>query len=48
MSDSEKKKKMDVREKVTLTVSLVVVLTAIIYWSIQVGGVMEMLEMAYG
>ncbi|MCP5358885.1 MAG: hypothetical protein H7A06_12135 [Pseudomonadales bacterium] len=48
MQDSDNKKKMDGREKVTLAVSLAVVLTAVIYWSIQVSGVMEMLEMAYG
>lgn len=48
MQDSENRKKMDRRELVTLTVSLAVVVTAVIYWSVQVSGVMEMLKMAYG
>ncbi|MCP5331716.1 MAG: hypothetical protein H7A05_10630 [Pseudomonadales bacterium] len=48
MQDSDNRKKMDRRELVTLSLSLGVVITAVVYWGIQISGVMDMLEMAYG
>ncbi len=39
---------MDKREIVSLGISSVIIVVALVYWAIQIGGVMEMLEMAYG
>lgn len=35
-------------EKVAAGTSAVIILAGLIYWSIQISGVMDMLEMAYG
>lgn len=35
-------------EKVAAGTSAVIILTGLVYWVIQIQGVMEMLEMAYG
>ena len=42
------KKEMSRRERVALGSSLLIIIVAVVYWGIQIGGVMEMLEMAYG
>lgn len=39
---------MDRLEVLALTVSSAVVLVALVYWGIQIQGVRELLEMAYG
>jgi len=39
---------MDRLEVLALTASSVVVLVALVYWGIQIQGVRELLEMAYG
>jgi hypothetical protein len=36
------------REKIALAVSGAIVLAAVIYWIVQIVGVLEILEMAYG
>ncbi|MDX1490097.1 MAG: hypothetical protein R3332_02350 [Pseudohongiellaceae bacterium] len=41
-------KKLSTREIVALASSVAIIITAAIYWSIQIDGVMEMLELAYG
>jgi hypothetical protein len=50
MTDSSgtKKKGLDRLETVAIAVSSAVIGAALIYWTIQISGVMEMLEMAYG
>lgn len=48
MGKQTQTKKLDVREIVALVSSAVVIVVALVYWSNQIGGVMEMLEMAYG
>lgn len=42
------KKRMTTREIVALGSSLLIIIVAVVYWGIQIDGVMEMLEMAYG
>jgi hypothetical protein len=39
---------MNLREKIAAAVSLAIILTAAVFWVIQIRGVMEMLKMAYG
>lgn len=39
---------MGTLEKVAAVVSAAIILTAAVYWIIQIRGVMEMLEMAHG
>lgn len=39
---------MQLREKIAAAVSLAIILTAAVFWIMQIRGVMEMLEMAYG
>jgi hypothetical protein len=39
---------MGIREKIAAVVSLAIILTAAVYWIVQIRGVMEMLKMAYG
>lgn len=50
MSDTpeSKKKGLDRQEIIAVSVSSAVIIVALIYWVIQINGVMEMLEMAYG
>ena len=50
MQDSSENKKvgMDRLEVIALSVSSAVIVVAIVYWTIQISGVLEMLEMAYG
>ena len=36
------------REKIAATVSTVIILTAVVYWIVQIKGVMYMLKLAYG
>lgn len=43
-----KKIEMDKRQVVSLGISSVIIIIALVYWAIQIDGVMEMLEMAYG
>ena len=43
-----RERRMNLREKIAAAVSLVIVLTAAVYWIVQIRGVMEMLELAYG
>ncbi len=40
--------KMDRLEMLALTASSVVIVVALVYWGIQIQGVRELLEMAYG
>lgn len=40
--------KMDRLEIIALTVSSAIVLGALVYWGVQIQGVRELLEMAYG
>ncbi|MGJ8690740.1 MAG: hypothetical protein ACSHXZ_14610 [Gammaproteobacteria bacterium] len=40
--------KMDRLEIIALTVSSAIVLVALVYWGVQIQGVRELLEMAYG
>ena len=40
--------RMPLREKIAAAVSLAIILTAAVYWIVQIRGVMEMLKMAYG
>ncbi len=47
-SSESKKEGMDRLELVALGTSSTVIVVALIYWAIQVSGVLEMLEMAYG
>ena len=47
-SSGNKKEGMDRLEFVALGASSAVIVVALIYWAIQVSGVLEMLEMAYG
>lgn len=47
-SEVHKNVKMDRLEVLALTASSVVVLVALVYWGIQIQGVRELLEMAYG
>ena len=39
---------MEIREKVAAAVSIVIIAAFIVYWAIQIRGVMEMLKLAYG
>lgn len=39
---------MGIREKIAAFTSLAIILTAAVYWIVQIKGVMEMLKMAYG
>ena len=39
---------IDTREKITLVVSAVIVLSAVVYWVMQIFDVMAMLKLAYG
>ena len=39
---------MGIREKIAAIVSIAIILTAAVYWIVQIKGVMAMLEMAYG
>lgn len=50
MQDSPKNKKsgLDRLEIIALSASSAVIVIAIVYWTIQISGVLEMLEMAYG
>lgn len=50
MQDSTENKKagMDRLEMIALGASSAVIVVALIYWTNQISGVMEMLEMAYG
>jgi hypothetical protein len=48
MEKQSQNKKLDVREKVALVSSAAVIVVALIYWGVQVGDVIELLEMAYG
>ncbi len=48
MQEQKNEKTRDIRERVALAFSTVVIGVAIVYWIIQIRGVMEMLEMAYG
>lgn len=43
-----KKDRLDKRELVTLGISSIIIIVALGYWAVQIDGVMEMLEMAYG
>lgn len=40
--------KMGTLEKIAAAASAAIILTAAVYWIIQIRGVMEMLELAYG
>jgi len=40
--------KLGVSEKVALYTSTLIIAAGVIYWSVQIRGVMVMLEMAYG
>jgi hypothetical protein len=40
--------KISTREKIAAVVSGVIILGALIYWIVQIIGVVELLEMAYG
>ncbi|MDP1932719.1 MAG: hypothetical protein Q8L60_14805 [Gammaproteobacteria bacterium] len=42
------KRGMSRREIVALVSSVLIVVVAVVYWGVQIDGVMEMLEMAYG
>jgi len=49
--DNDMQKKpmtMTTRERVALGSSLLIIVVVVVYWGIQIDGVMEMLEMAYG
>ena len=39
---------MGIRAKIAAAVSAAILLAAAVYWIVQIRGVMEMLEMAYG
>jgi hypothetical protein len=39
---------MSTQEKVAVIVSAAIVLAAIVYWIVQIVGVLEILELAYG
>lgn len=41
-------KKLSIRELVAGISSVALIVTAFVYWGIQIDGVMEMLELAYG
>ncbi len=41
-------KKFGTQETVAAVVSAAIVLTAVVYWIVQIKGVMEMLKLAYG
>lgn len=47
-STESKKTGMDRLEIVALSVSSAVIVVALVYWTLQISGVLEMLEMAYG
>jgi len=47
-SSESKREGMDRLEHVALSTSAAVIVVALIYWTIQISGVLEMLEMAYG
>lgn len=38
----------DVREKIALAASLLIVASALVYWLVQIDGVLAMLKLAYG
>lgn len=39
---------MGMREKIAAAFSAAIILSAAVYWIVQIRGVMEMLELAYG
>jgi hypothetical protein len=39
---------MGLREKIAAAFSVAIILTAAVYWIVQIRGVMEMLRLAYG
>lgn len=41
-------KTISTREKIAIAASAVIVLGAIVYWAVQIVGVLEILELAYG
>jgi len=41
-------RKLSIREKVAAGISSVILIAIVVYWIVQVIGVMEMLELAYG
>lgn len=41
-------KSFSMREKIAIAASGAIVLAALVYWIVQIIGVMEVLEMAYG
>lgn len=47
-SSENKQAGMDRQELVALVASCSVIVVALVYWVIQIGGVLEMLELAYG
>lgn len=47
-SSEEKQTGLDRLELVALVTSSAVIVIALVYWAIQISGVLEMLEMAYG
>lgn len=48
MEKQSQTRKISVQEVVAIASSSVVIVVALVYWSIQIDGVMEMLELAYG
>ncbi len=48
MNDKKEARKLDTREKVAAISSLVIIAVVVVYWGVQISGVMEMLELAYG
>lgn len=47
-TSGSKKAGMDRLELVALSASSTVIVVALVYWTIQISGVLEMLELAYG
>jgi hypothetical protein len=43
-----KEKNLGTREKIAAVISAAIVVTAVVYWIVQIKGVMEMLKLAYG
>lgn len=50
MSDESNRnsKRMTRQELIALSSSAIIIVAAVVYWGIQIDGVMEMLELAYG
>lgn len=48
MTEAKQDKKLDTLEKVAAGVSVAVLASGVIYWVVQVFGVIEMLQLAYG